>query len=314
MKDCAQAAPVTDAACWVTWCCTYCGSLLQPHGEGLLCPPEGRWFATESGVHRLLPEGRRREIRPFLEMYQRVRREEGWRAQPGLPDVPDHHPHAGIWKQRARSFHRGMSRVAESLGRGPWRVLDVGAGCCWAAVRLLERGHLVAAVDVNLDPDDGLPAANRLVGDPASLPRAEADMEALPFPAGAFDLVLAGGSLHYARDLPATLVELRRVSRKRGLLLALDSPVFRRVVDGESMVASRMEEQHRRYAVSLPRASQSSYLLRGNLADVFRGAGWRIEVHGWPGPLQELARDLIEKIRHGRRTARFPVLLAQREG
>ena len=301
-----------DGAAWVTWCCSYCGGPLRPRGEGLFCPAEDRSFASASGVHRLLAEERRREIRPFVELYQRVRREEGWRAQPGLPDVPDHHPHAAIWRQRAAGFQRGMTRVAPLLGQGPWRVLDAGAGCCWAAVRLMEAGHLVAAVDVNLDPDDGLLAADRLGVDPERLPRAEADMDALPLPAGAFDLVLAGGSLHYASDLAATLIELRRVTRKGGLLLALDSPVFRRQADGEAMVETRMRDHRERYSVALPRENQSSYLLRGGLEDLFRKAGWRLEVRGWPGPLREWARDRIEQRRHGRRPARFPILLAER--
>ena len=101
----------TEGAPWVTWCCSYCGGLLRRRGEGLFCPAEDRSFATESGVHRLLSEERRREIRPFVELYQRVRREEGWRAQPGLPEVPDHHPHAGIWRQRASSFRRSFRPI-----------------------------------------------------------------------------------------------------------------------------------------------------------------------------------------------------------
>ena len=312
MRDQVQSASPAEGAPWVTWCCSYCGGPLLRRGQGLFCVAEDRSFATESGVHRLLAEDRRRQIRPFVELYQRVRREEGWRAQPGLPDVPEHHPHAGIWRQRADRFRRGMRRVEALLGGGRWRVLDVGAGCCWAAVRLMEDGHLVAAVDVNLDPDDGLLAASRLMVDPAKLPRAEADMEALPLPAGAFDLVLAAGSLHYASDLSATLVELRRVTRKGGVLLALDSPVFRRAADGEAMIEARMQEHRQRYAVALPRENQSSYLIRNGLEDVFRQAGWRLAVRGWPGLLREWARDTIERQRHGRRTARFPILLAER--
>ena len=43
---------------------------------------------TDGGVHRLLPAERRREMQPFLELYQRVRRDEGWRAERGLPERP----------------------------------------------------------------------------------------------------------------------------------------------------------------------------------------------------------------------------------
>lgn len=47
------------------------------------------------------------------------------------------------------------------------------------------------------------------------------DEERLPFPAGRFDLVLAAGGLHWVDDLPAALLEIRRVLARDGLLLAL---------------------------------------------------------------------------------------------
>jgi SAM-dependent methyltransferase len=299
---------------WVGWCCSYCSGPLVAQEHSLFCPAEGRFFATVDGVHRLLPEERRREIRPFVELYQRVRRDEGWRLEPGLPDVPKGHPRAGLWQVRAQRFRDGLARSAAVLGRGPWRVLEVGAGSAWASLRLLEQGHRVAAVDVNLDPDDGLVAPNRELADPAALPRAEAEMSALPLEPGSFDLVLAAGSLHYAASLTATLVELRRVTRREGVLLVLDSPVYRRRPDGEAMVAARMRGQARRYSLVLSREVQSSYFVLGELPDLFRQAGWLLEVVGWPGPARETARDLLEVARHGRRTARFPTLFARRDG
>lgn len=348
MRNPRETALVDGRASWVTWCCPYCGGFLESRGQGLYCAAEDRRFATHSGVHRLLPEERRLKIRPFLELYQKVRRDEGWRGEPGLPDVPPQHAHSWIWRQRARNFRRGMDRVTTWLGTGPWRVLDVGAGCCWAAARLLQKGHMVVAVDVNLDPDDGLLAADRLLvpfqhslpreerrsvgkplatslsqdsgkqvgtalAEPGSLHRAEAEMEALPLPPRAFDLVVAAGSLHYTRDLAGTLLELARVTRKDGMLLVLDSPVFRRPCDGEAMVADRMREHLRKYVTAASSELQSSYLLRGNLEDTFGSVGWKLEVHGWPHPLREWAEDLRERVRHGRPTARFPVLVARRE-
>ena len=303
-----------QAAGWVGWCCSYCAAPLRPKGAGLVCADEERWFATHEGIHRLLPEERRREIRPFLELYQRVRRDEGWRAEPGLPDVPPSHPRARLWRARAARFREALAIAARHLGPAPWHVLEVGAGCCWASVQMLARGHRVVAVDVNLDPEDGLVAANRLLPAGAELPRAEADMEALPLEPGSFDLVLAAGALHYAQRVTRTLVELRRVTRRGGLLVIVDSPVFRRRPDGEAMVAERMRRHAELYPPGLPRESQSSYLVTGELAGVFAGAGWRLEVHGWPAPAREWARDLVEIARHGRRTARFPILVASRHG
>lgn len=298
----------------VGWCCSYCSAPLEERAHGLYCAAEGRWFATQHRVHRLLTEERRREILPSLELYQRVRRDEGWRAEPGLPDVPPGHPHEAVWRDRASRFWRGLELAAASLGSGPWRVLEVGAGCCWASARLVERGHVVTAVDVNLDPEDGLPAADRLLPDPRLLGRAEAEMEALPLEAGLFDMVLAAGSLHYSQRLTRTLVELRRVMRRGGILLVLDSPVYSRRPDGEAMVAERMKEHGRRYGLAIPRESQSGYLVLSELEDLFKSAGYRLEIHGWPRRSREWVRDAVERVRWGRRTARFPIILGRRDG
>lgn len=312
MNGWARHAALGVARAWLGWCCPYCSGPLEERAHGLLCTGEDRWFATDRGIHRLLTEERRREILPFLELYQRVRRDEGWRAEPDLPDVPPDHPHAAIWAQRAQRFRRGLALLKPLLGRGAWRVLEVGAGCAWASARLMERGHQTVAVDINLDPEDGLGAAGCWAGKP--MPRAEAEMDELPLAPGLFDLVLAAGSLHHPPRLLRTLVELRRVTRRGGVLLALDSPVYLRRPDGEAMVTRRMEDQARRYGLAVPRESQSGYLVLGELPELFRSAGWRLEVLGWPAPLRERARDLVELLHWGRRTARFPMLLARRDG
>src|SRR5438874_1984640 len=97
-SDESRGADVHPRRGWVGWCCSYCAAPLEPRGHGLFCAAEGRWFATLDGVHRLLPDDRRREIQPFLELYQRVRRDEGWRVDARLPDVPDDDPHAALWR------------------------------------------------------------------------------------------------------------------------------------------------------------------------------------------------------------------------
>ena len=178
----------------------------------------------------------------------------------------------------------------------------------------MERGYRAVGIDVNLDAADGLLAADRISPLAEHLPRAEAEMETLPFEPTSFDLVVASGSLHYTPRIARTLVELRRVTRRGGLLLAWDSPVYRRREDGEAMVAARMRRHRERYGVVAPREGESGYLVLGELKDLFAGAGWVVEASGWPGPLKETLRDLLERLRFGRRTARFPVLVARRDG
>jgi SAM-dependent methyltransferase len=299
---------------WVGWCCSYCAAPLETRAHGLYCAAEGRWFATDRGVHRLLLDERRRELLPFLELYQRVRRDEGWKAEPALPDVAAQHPQAAVWRARAARFREALELLRLRLGPSRWRVLEVGAGCCWASVRLAALGHRVAAVDVSLDPEDGLLGANLILIDPGSLPRAEADMEALPIEPSAFDVVLAADALHHGQRLTRTLVELRRVTRRGGLLVVLDSPVYRRREDGEAMVAERMRRYGARYGLAIPRESQSGYLVMGELHDLFRSAGWSLEVQGWPGRVREWCGDGLALLRGRRRAPRFPILLARRDG
>ena len=313
MSEGLLAAGVARAAAWPGWCCSYCAAPVEADRHGLWCPREGRWFATHEGVHRLLTQERRRELQPALEAYQRVRRDEGWRAERGLPEVPAGHPHAAVWRRRARHFARAMALLRARLGPGPWRVLDAGAGSCWASARLLAAGHAVIAVDVNLDPDDGLLAAGRIVEDVSRLPRAEADIEALPLEPASVDVVLAAGVLHHAPRPARTLVEMRRVTRRGGLVVVVDSPVYRRAADGETMVAERAESRRRRYGFTAAPFGPG-YLVWSELFGLFCGAGWRLDVHGWPGRVREAARDLVERARWGRRTARFPVLIGRRDG
>jgi SAM-dependent methyltransferase len=285
---------------WVGWCCSYCAAPLRPFASGLLCAEEQRWFATQDGVHRLLPDERRREIRPFLELYQRVRRDEGWRPE--------------VCAARGVPLDEAVALAQPHLGPGPWRVLEAGAGCGWASVRLLGQGHRVAGVDVNLDPTDGLPAANPLLPAPEALPRAEAEMDALPLEPSSFDLVLAVGSLHVGPRLTRTLVELRRVVRRGGVLLVLDSPVFRDRPDGEAMVADRMRAHARRYPPGLPRESEPSYLVLPELHELFSSSGWRLAVHGWPPWWRERLGDVASAGRHRRPPPRFPILVGRRDG
>lgn len=296
------------------FCCPYCSGPLSPLGAGLRCEAEGRAFATTDGVYRLLDEKRRAELRPYLELEHRRRRDEGYQATPGLPEPPAGHRLAAVWRSRARNLREGLRRAEEALGPGPWQVLEVGAGCAWAGAVLAAAGHRVTAIDASLDPHDGLLAYPRLLSPAASLVRAEADLEALPLEAALFDLVLAVDALHHARQIQRTLVELRRVTRRGGVLLVLESPVYARREDGEADVARLMRRLQRVYRVEPPRETQAGYLVRDELPALFGQAGYRLETGatpfaGWAG-IRDLVAVLLGR---GGMPAR-PVLLARRDG
>src|SRR6266705_473203 len=99
MKDELRAADIREVEAWVGWCCSYCAAPLEVRAHGLFCRAAGRFFATLEGVHRLLPEERRREVQPLVELQQRARRDAGWRAE----------PHAKVWRRRARMLRQGLA-------------------------------------------------------------------------------------------------------------------------------------------------------------------------------------------------------------
>jgi SAM-dependent methyltransferase len=189
----------------------------------------------------------------------------------------------------------------------------VGAGRCAVSLELLERGHQVVAADTDLDPDDGLVAASHAGGLVDRLVRVEAEMEAIPFEPGSFDLVVAVGALHHAPQVSRALIELRRVTCREGVLLAWNSPVFRRRPDGEVMVGTNRHRQAQQFGIVAPRESEAGYLELGELPSLFASAGWTVTPLRWPGRVAEAASDALARVRFGRRPARYPVLLARRD-
>ena len=87
------------------------------------------------------------------------------------------------------------------------RALDVGGR---GVVAPLLRAWGIATVTLESSP------AMARHDDPVVV----ADLEALPFAPGSFDLVVANLSLHWITDLPGTLIQLRQVLAPDGMLLA----------------------------------------------------------------------------------------------
>ena len=94
------------------------------------------------------------------------------------------------------------------------RALDAGCGTGFQAAILAEMGHTVHGVDLSREL---LRAARRRLG-AASL--AQADVQALPYRDGSFDVAACCGStLSYVDDAPRALAELSRVLCPGGRLV-----------------------------------------------------------------------------------------------
>jgi len=99
------------------------------------------------------------------------------------------------------------------------QVLEVGAGPGGVWRENLDR--LPADWQVTLtDLSEGMVAEERGALTPPAFTCAVADVEALPFADGSFDLAIANHMLYHVPDRPKALSELRRVLRPGGALIA----------------------------------------------------------------------------------------------
>ena len=119
-------------------------------------------------------------------------------------------------------------------------ALDVGTGTGVFAEAFARRGLQVTGIDVN---PEMMAIASRFV--PAGT-FVEAPADALPFAAGAFDLVFLGVVLHEVADPARALQEARRVARVRVVVLewpyrddVLPPPLAHRLSDEAIMRAAR---------------------------------------------------------------------------
>jgi len=94
------------------------------------------------------------------------------------------------------------------------RVLDVAAGSGNAALAAARRGAAVIATD--FVPQLLAAAARRAQAEGLDLQTREADVQVLPFPDGAFDVVLSTFGVMFAPDQSRAAAELLRVCRPGG--------------------------------------------------------------------------------------------------
>lgn len=101
------------------------------------------------------------------------------------------------------------------------RVLDLGCGGGHVAFAAAAAGASVIAYDLSdaMLAAVSVEAARRGLG---AIETRRGAAETLPFPDAAFDAVLTRYSAHHWRDVPAALVEARRVLRPGGLLVVCD--------------------------------------------------------------------------------------------
>lgn len=260
-------------------------------------------------IWRFIPESRQDFYRPFLESYTRVRLAEGRGTfseteLKALPSCKSSHKLASQWRIRAASF-RKLSRCLDRELKPGSRIIDVGAGTGWLSHRLAECGFRTCAVDISTDEHDGLGAAKAFAGE---WPRIQGELDALPFSNGIADAVIFNASFHYCVEPAVALREALRVLRPRGMILIVDTPIYRDESSGRSM----LEEQQRYFEQLIGSRSDSirssgflTWRLLHTLAEVL-GLQWKGD-QPWYG-LRWALRPIRARVLGQREPATFAIV------
>lgn len=291
--------------------------LLALTEKELRCSREGTAYRQVDGIWRLLPPGRKAFFEQFVVDYTRIRAAEGrgstdpayYRVLP-FQDLSGRY--SADWHIRATSFQALVREVVlplEKDRRRPLETLDLGAGNGWLSYRLARRGHRAAAIDLLINEQDGLGTAGYY--DTPFLP-IQADFDHLPFVQDQLDLVIFNASLHYSTHYETTLREALRVLNPGGVLVILDSPLYRSASSGEQMVHEREQQFQARYGFPSNAIPSENYLTYQRLQDLSRALGVLWNVYQPFYGLGWALRPWKARLRGQREPAQFGLIAARR--
>lgn len=199
----------------------------------LLCATCGAVYAIRDGIIDLLPQPDEAVLREragwekFLEGASEEFDDHWLLALPHVDEtVSSDAGSIAHWRRQAHNFDHLMGHLNLS---GKERVLELGAGRCWASAYLARSGCEVVALDVVRERKAGGLGTGRVYLDHGTpyFERVLASMERLPFREGIFDLVLSVASIHHTALLDQVVGECGRVLRPGGRLALTSEPCSR---------------------------------------------------------------------------------------
>jgi SAM-dependent methyltransferase len=120
-----------------------------------------------------------------------------------------------------------LGKLRKLLGPSPGpfgRSLEVGAGTGYFSLNLLQEGVVRAATCTDISPKMLVALERNAAELGLEVQTAACEANALPFPDGAFDLVVGHAVLHHLPDLPGAFAEFRRVLAPGGIVLFAGEP------------------------------------------------------------------------------------------
>lgn len=286
--------------------------------DRLVCPEDGLEYWNVDGIWRfLLPESQAHYTR-FIEEYETIRRLEGR----GSPD-PDYYrslPYEDLsgkfsedWAVRVRSFdllvRKVLTPVQEQLQR-PLKVLDLGAGNGWLSNQLSVQDDRVVAVDLLVNEQDGLGAWKHYDNQFTPI---QAEYNHLPIMDGFADATIFNASFHYSENYEETLTEALRATEQEGLVVIMDTPVYRRRESGEQMVAERKATFLEQYGFASDALESENFLTYERIDKLGEALGmYWVTFRPFYG-LGWMLRPLKAWLTRTREPARFPLIVGYRK-
>jgi SAM-dependent methyltransferase len=177
--------------------------------------------------------------------------------------------YSSTWKVRAKTFQAFKKDVRKEYSHSSIRILDLGAGNCWLSYRLAQQGYTVTAVDINIDSNDGLAVAQKLMRSGSVHFRCvRAEFDFLPFPARSFDVIIFNASLHYSSAPVQTIQRTLPLLNGQGTIYILDSPLYKNPESGKAMVNERLELYRSTFGLQRPERPTQSFLTFGQLEEI----------------------------------------------
>jgi SAM-dependent methyltransferase len=281
------------------------------------CPHDGLEFWKVDGIWRfLLPESEAHYAR-FMRDYESVRHAEGRGS-----DSPDYYRalpfkdrsgrFSSDWKIRGRSFkvlvNNVLTRLQNPLERA-LKILDLGAGNGWLSNRLAAQGDRVLAVDLLVNEQDGLGAWKHYEH---TFTPVQAEFNHLPVMDRFADVVIFNASFHYSENYEETLKEALRVLSPAGLIIVMDSPLYRRRGSGEAMVQERESQFKEKFGIASDNLDSENFLTYARLHELAKqlNLNWKF-ITPFYG-LRWHLRPLVSAVLRRREPARFKLIVGRR--
>jgi SAM-dependent methyltransferase len=293
----------------------------KAHSHSALCANCGYEIQREGGIWNALPPDRERYYARFAAEYEHIRSQEGRGSSDSayylaLPFRDVSGRNSQQWQIRARTFRYLERRILPGLLRQlerPLDILDLGAGNGWLSYRMSLTGHRAAAVDLMVNPEDGLGAARHYLAclrAPFLCFRAELDR--LPFANGQFDCAIFNASLHYSEDYERTLREAFRCVRPNGCVIVADTAWYRKTESGAQMIRERHAAFLGRYGFASDALQSEEFLTDDRLQRLARVLRIEWEMYRpWYG-LRWAMRPWMARWNRRREPSRFRIYVAKR--